>query len=166
MTNLEDDASELSSLSSYPSSPGASYSSLILPDSSDSFSHFNLDEDDDLSHDLSSQSPSRVSTPVPPCKRKKLGQCSWVWGKPEEPLGLSVEISDTGNASCVLNTILRLMEDTTSHNKHLKQSQKTIESIMKSASEIARQQQTQQQDQAAERRIQESARAPPLQASQ
>jgi len=59
--DLEDDISELSSLSSYPRSLGAS-SQILLDDRSD-ISHVNLDdEDDEVNSFLSSRSPSPVPT--------------------------------------------------------------------------------------------------------
>jgi len=91
MLDLEDDIGQLSSLSSYPSSPRTS--SQILLDDRSHISHVNLDdEDDEESRFLSSGSPSPIPTPLPLQKREQLIPRSLVWGKPEEPPGLLVEI--------------------------------------------------------------------------
>ena len=91
MTDIEDDISELSSLSSYPSSSGI-FSQNRRDETADIFD-FGLDENNQ-SVDRVPQSPSHspILTPVPRRKRKGLASRSWVWGKAEEPLGLLVEI--------------------------------------------------------------------------
>lgn len=90
MSDLEDDISELSSLASYPSSPGAS--SQIPNDISGNISQVDVNDEDDVNSILLSQSASIAGIPNPPPKPKQLLPRSWVWGKPEEPLGLLVEI--------------------------------------------------------------------------
>jgi len=61
-----------------------------------------------------------------------------------------------------LTSVHGIREDSTSHNKRLKQSQKTIESIMESASQIAHQQQVQNQEDAVKRRVEAQVQCPPL----
>ena len=90
MLDLKDDISELSSLSSYPRSPGAS--SQILPDCPVNRFQTVLDDDDDENSVLLSQSPSLIPLPNALPKRKQLLSRSWVWEKPEEPLGVLVVI--------------------------------------------------------------------------
>ncbi|KAG0123758.1 hypothetical protein HOY82DRAFT_544042 [Tuber indicum] len=108
MTDIEDDFSELSSLSSYPRFPGT-FSENLQNDLSDIFHiHFN-DDKRNTNPFPQSPSPSLVPTPVLLVKRKESALYSWVLGKPEEPLGQLVEIDATGNASCVLNIIHMLM---------------------------------------------------------
>ncbi|RPA98265.1 hypothetical protein L873DRAFT_1048152 [Choiromyces venosus 120613-1] len=90
MPDLEDNISELSSLSAYPGSPATS-SQILLDDQSD-ISHFNLDdEDDDVNCIMSSWSPSQVLTLIPQKKTKTvntvlmgMGQtrtASWALGR-------------------------------------------------------------------------------------
>ncbi|KAG0133689.1 hypothetical protein HOY82DRAFT_603790 [Tuber indicum] len=96
MTDIEDDFSELSSLSSYPSSPGT-FSQNLHDEWSDIFDiHFN-DNNRNANPVLQSLSPSLVPTPVPLLKRKEPASCSWVWCKPEKPLGQLVEIDGEGS---------------------------------------------------------------------
>ena len=74
MLDLEDDISELSSLSSYPRSPRTS--SQILLDDRSHIPRVNIDnEDDGVDRFLSSRSPS----PLPLQKRKQSIPCSSVW---------------------------------------------------------------------------------------
>lgn len=61
-----------------------------------------------------------------------------------------------------MTTVHGLSEDITSQNKRLKQSQKTIESMMKSATQIAHKQQVQQHEHASRQRVQIEAEYPPL----
>jgi len=100
--DLEDDIGELSSLSSYPSSPGTS--SQILLDDRSHIPRVNLDdEDDEVSRFLSSGSPSPVPTPLPLRGRKRLIPRFSVWGKPEGPLGLLVEIRLVGTKAKIID---------------------------------------------------------------
>ena len=90
MSNLEDDISELSTLASYHSSPGAS--SQILIDISGDISQIDVDDNDDRNSILLARSPSIVGIPNPPPKRKQLLPRSGGWEKPKEPLELLVQI--------------------------------------------------------------------------
>ena len=68
MPNLEDNISELSSLSSYPSSPGAS--SQILHNTLSDISQVYFDDDDEMNGVLSSWNPSLAPIPIVLPKRK------------------------------------------------------------------------------------------------
>jgi len=68
----------------------------------------------------------------------------------------------TRNPGAHLTSVHGIREDSTSHNKCLKQSQKTIKSMMESASQIAPQQQVQNQDNAVKRRVEAQVQCPPL----
>ena len=68
----------------------------------------------------------------------------------------------TRNPSYHLTSAHGIREETTSDNKRLKQSQQTIESMIKSASEIAQQQQIERQEYAVEKWEQREAKFPPL----
>jgi len=66
MDDLEDDISELSSISSYPSSPGSISQNLLGETSDISY----IGQEDDESQILSSRSASLAPTPTPQPKRK------------------------------------------------------------------------------------------------
>ena len=90
MDDFEDDMSELSSIASYPSSPGIFSQNLLEREDTINIPDISLESS--MSQISSTRSASLVPPGTPYSKRKQVTPRSWVWGTPEEPLGLLVEV--------------------------------------------------------------------------
>ena len=90
MDDIEDDISELPSIAPHPSSPGNI--SQNLPELENASDIPDIDIGCDQSQVSLSRSVSLVPTGASQPKQKQWTPRSWVWGTPEEPLGVLVEV--------------------------------------------------------------------------